>query len=777
MSKIIADTQQGTVDEAFDGSERSIQSSKHSDSDSDGDITEQEEVDVSQTGTSSSYEHVNLEEKSDSEDEEEACEEKSEGSTVPDEQSDESEEEIEISASLENERIEDKPFIRPTAQNLNENSCTKQISRQVVTCLQSGVRQIKTLPKTLTTLYIIGMLLEIVFGTLLFADVDSTRGETWIVCFGVTTLILLVIAALLLVEPPELVAEVGNVSLESSERARFNARTCFSKQLGNISEILQYNHNANKFFVIVEAVFDLVLAGIGIQESDSIGQHEYLLALSALIAAAVALTFGILDVTVLRLYREELNILSEFWSTEPLWDTVRAEEEATSREFLQQEEEATETEEEALEMAGVDFEVDSTAYYLAAIQKINRPVFRWFVHPVFNYAFPLALVLSDLADILLLSRTIAVANFEAKDMLLFIFLLSNVLISEIFAGVASLFESLATRQPVLDDDDETRRQWSDSANPKTLRAQFAAASLRASLNRKANVQNLITGLFVIPLVVAITLFAASIVTSEELLVLLLPFIVLACVSGLLEGWDLCGLSETLMTKASGFMIAYVRVLPLAPRFLAGIWALILGHTGVITVENGFDENMKRLLFDLYAAYILTPLCIRVCCDMVRCLGLIFMLRKSGDFGARRLTETDYLSIGRYGSSVFAGTDKGADGCQIVLSYSNPTRMSLRLLFHGLSVWNKSGDGPKIRLKLEYCAIGPSGCRAFARSLSKNSTVEHLRYSAINCCVQTLPLFILSCFTTSSLDENGVGSDGACALASALRVNTTLRFLR
>ena len=197
--------------------------------------------------------------------------------------------------------------------------------------------------------------------------------------------------------------------------------------------------------------------------------------------------------------------------------------------------------------------------------------------------------------------------------------------------MANLFESFATRVRLRENEEGTPER------KKAEKALASAAALRTSLRRKANVQTVVTGLVVIPFVIATTLHVGSNVENEELVVLIVPFLLLACVSLVLASSDFgCGTSvssDSLLLKASGCMFGYVRVVQLSPRLLAGTWGIVLGHTDIIVIRtgSGVDLDAQHLIFDLYAVYMFVPLCVRFLSDAVRCLGLRSTIRKHGDF--------------------------------------------------------------------------------------------------------------------------------------------------
>ena len=356
--------------------------------------------------------------------------------------------------------------------------------------------------------------------------------------------------------------------------------------------------------------------------------------------------------------------------------------------------------------------------------RADEYVFRCFFYRVYNVAFILALILSDLADILLLSRSAVVMQFETKDLLLFVFLLANVLVSEVFTGVANLFESFATQVRLSEMEYEERE--------KAEKELASAAALRTSLRRKVNAQTIVTGLVVIPLVVAISLYVGSSMTAEDVCAIVISFLLLGCVNLLLASADFgfCGTSaapDSWLVKASGCMLANVRVVQLSPRMLAGMWGIALGHSDIIVIRTGVgagaDRGVQRLIFDLYAIYMFVPLCIRLVSDVLRCRGLRSTTQRHGDFEGRALTDTDFLCIGRY-----AGIRRnGPSEREVVLKYTYPTRESLSLLCYGLSTWKAKDIEDRVHVELHSNDIGARGAKILSDLLATNSSVHTLRY--------------------------------------------------
>ena len=664
------------------------------------------------------------------------------------------------------------------------------------------VENIHEMAQLLAVSYLCLLVLAADFGMLAYSD--DNIDEVWVSCFGVVTLLALVAAALLLVEPEDedanedrcfascwrprcsggkeresldaVSGESGDLvesdvedvergggndtasqrepfdgdedATESDDESDFQGASeaekengsCndwFSQKLDALANVLKANHNANRLFVVLEAVFDLMFAEKNLRRSVA-GSPEYNISLSAIIAAGMALGCTLVDIALFYRHEKKIKYIRALRSTEPLWEMARAEaaraEEASERD---KEEEASVTEEEAEER--------DTAKRAYGCHFLNL------IYPTYNYAFIAALILSDLADILLLSRSAVVLQFEAKDVIIFVFLLSNVLVSEIFTGVANLFESFATQERLseIDDSDERERKEKKLAS---------AAALRTSLRRKANAQTAISGLVVIPLVLAITLYAGSSVTTEEVYVIVTPCLLLACMNLVLESVEFISCDsvahDSLLIKATGCMFAYVRVVQLIPRLLVGVWAVALGYTDVIAVRAGLganaDADVQRLVFDLYAVYMLLPLGVRFFSDVIRCLGLRSTIRDQGDFEGRALTDTDFLCIGRYAGIARRTARKDGSGSDddetgekggtpvIQLEATFPTRMSLTLLLYGLTTWEATpyGGGVKdeakqnrypVQVTLDSNLIGLRGVKLLLRALATTSTVHSLRY--------------------------------------------------
>ena len=194
--------------------------------------------------------------------------------------------------------------------------------------------------------------------------------------FGVATLLALVAAALLLIE-------------SARDEKRGTERISW---LDTLAKSLKENHNANRLFVIFEVVFDLVLAAESLQKN-AVGLLEYDISLTAIVAAVMALLCTVVDIVLFYMYREEIESVRTMRSTEPLWETVRAHTKE-ARSYM---------------------ESDRDKKERAAIRS-DRYLFRCLIYPAYNAAFIVALILSDLADILLLSQSAVVMQFETKDL-------------------------------------------------------------------------------------------------------------------------------------------------------------------------------------------------------------------------------------------------------------------------------------------------------------------------------------------------------------------------
>ena len=158
--------------------------------------------------------------------------------------------------------------------------------------LGAAINRVKRSPKVLAIAYLCFLLLAAVFGALVFVDVDdvSSRADAWIASFGVATLLALVAAALLLVEP----AKDG----DEDEVPWLNT----------LANTLKENHNANRLFVIFEVVFDIVLAAKNLRQSTA-GLPEYDIALTAIVAAGMALCFTVLDIVLFYRFRREIEFV------------------------------------------------------------------------------------------------------------------------------------------------------------------------------------------------------------------------------------------------------------------------------------------------------------------------------------------------------------------------------------------------------------------------------------------------------------------------------------
>lgn len=223
---------------------------------------------------------------------------------------------------------------------------------------------------------------------------------------------------------------------------------------------------------------------------------------------------------------------------------------------------------------------------------------------------PLAIVLNDTADVLLISRVVATGQVEAKDVLLYIFLLLNVLISEFSTIFATIAEEKATNT--------------------SKSGQESATGLRQAMRNKATAQTVLTGMFIIPSILwlgplrnQIALWEGTLLFSFPLLVFLWIIYLFISKSRRFFEWSLRG----------------IQTRELIPRTFVGFALTLLAV--VDWVEN-LPFGLQRIVVGSYAMYLLLPIVLRVLGDFVRVDALKRDLRNSTSRSDRyfktRLTE-------------------------------------------------------------------------------------------------------------------------------------------
>ena len=233
--------------------------------------------------------------------------------------------------------------------------------------------------------------------------------------------------------------------------------------------------------------------------------------------------------------------------------------------------------------------VSSVAIVLAVMATAVLVVVPWrFRHRerVLNYHLPLAVVLTDSSDVLLLLRVIFLRAIEAKDVLLFVFLVLNVAVSELSTLIAIRAEQ-KTPPPANEkpDDRKTRLE-------KAIR-------MRTDMRNKALAQTVITGTLVIPAVLTVVLSEFLDSPSGEVVLILLPLVSFLFRASETEA--LCGrwLFKTRLNDSWRDLL---------PRIYVLTCALVLGaYDGALSLEY----ELQQIVFFAYAIYIGVPFLVRV----------------------------------------------------------------------------------------------------------------------------------------------------------------------
>ena len=216
---------------------------------------------------------------------------------------------------------------------------------------------------------------------------------------------------------------------------------------------------------------------------------------------------------------------------------------------------------------------------------------------VFEYYLPIAVVLTDSSDVLLLLRVIFLQQIEAKDTLLFVFLVLNVVVSELSTLIAIRAEETApTPQTERNErDDKKRREM------RKLRLE-TAIKMRTAMRKKALAQTVVTGTLIIPLVLVVVL-SESLDSPVEFVFVLLPL-----VSFFFRASEaLCG-PWLLQTRLNDSWR------DLFPRIYVLTCALVLG---AVDAALSLSYDLQQTIFFAYAIYIGVPLLVRVLEDLTQ----------------------------------------------------------------------------------------------------------------------------------------------------------------
>ena len=205
---------------------------------------------------------------------------------------------------------------------------------------------------------------------------------------------------------------------------------------------------------------------------------------------------------------------------------------------------------------------------------------------VFKYHLPMAVVLTDAADVLLLLQVIFLRVVEVRDILLFVFLVLNAVVSEVSTLIAIRAEEKA-KPPANEKLDERKVRLE-----KAIR-------MRTAMRNKALAQTVVTGTLVIPVVLGVVLYEFLDSPEDEVMLILLPL--LSFLFRASETEALCGrwLFKKRLNDSWRDLLARIYVLTCA---------LVLGaYDGALSLEY----KLQQLVFFAYAIYIGVPFFVRV----------------------------------------------------------------------------------------------------------------------------------------------------------------------
>ena len=152
-----------------------------------------------------------------------------------------------------------------------------------------------------------------------------------------------------------------------------------------------------------------------------------------------------------------------------------------------------------------------------------------------------------------------------------------------------------------DDDEEEEEEEEEGEHGGTHKAQKLQKE-KVVISRSKAQHPAAPAKLVIPLVLATTLEAGSYVTIAGAFVIATPCFLPACVNMVLESVEFFGCvsveHNSCLVKATGCMFAYVRVVQLSPRLLAGAWVVVLGYMDVIAIRTGLDAGAQMLTFSV-----------------------------------------------------------------------------------------------------------------------------------------------------------------------------------
>ena len=430
----------------------------------------------------------------------------------------------------------------------------------------------------LRSLYMLLFVLSATFAGLLLSD---TTNVTFLVLFGVFGSATAFVAAVLGIAAP---------TTKNSKQFRLDETL-------RLDKLLQSRRSDGiRYFMLLEAVVDISLAIILIVEAGgNLDADEVEFAAGAIICAVICCALIVVVPNFIIGVDEYEDRV--YWRN-GCWRCSRS-----SSSVSEGEDEATGVGEEEAQGQGCmkkarHIPATLKQQVMQNVQTVNKKLYT--LDSVSAFYLPLAVIFNDTADVLLLSRVVFTGTIEAKDYLVFVFLVLNVLITEIAAMFAIRHEE---QNPPDDVDAKTENE----KKQKQLERMNRAIQVRQNMRNKAVAQTVITGALVVPVVITSAL--REFLSVEEVVLIIVPVLI-------------CSLLWTLVFKLAETLD--YRICPLTlndsfretwPRIFAVVWALVLAFAD--EVLPSVQTELQMLIFSAYALYGLIPLLVRIGGDLLR----------------------------------------------------------------------------------------------------------------------------------------------------------------
>ena len=227
---------------------------------------------------------------------------------------------------------------------------------------------------------------------------------------------------------------------------------------------------------------------------------------------------------------------------------------------------------------------------------------------------PLAIVLNDTADVLLIIRVVISGEVEEKDVLLYLFLLLNVLISELSTLFAILAEETKAAAGIENEDKE-----------KEEGRLKRAKNMREAMRRKATVQTVVSGLAIIPLVLT-SILREELNAAEATLLVVPPIATFFWIAYI----------QRSNTKILYMVVLFgVQVRELLPRFVLVVLFIVIAF---VDEALSLAQDVQAMAYGSYAFYLFCPLLLRFVGDYSRASSLKREIYSAKEFNYKgRLT--------------------------------------------------------------------------------------------------------------------------------------------